>query len=362
MTELLNRFGIQDRLQFAIAAGVISLMLLTTLGGSGGATPVFFIYRTLLLLITILCIVACRHQQLRIAPALLAAVYVALALMLISMLRARGSHFDGFYLWYKHAFFLAAFLGLAGIAVHNLSLESNATAVVVLNVIHLVPILCDTTSLRVSPQTTNYLARPLMGLAATMSVAVFDSPYQNRSGCYCSLISASPPFAAQRLVAGMMLVTCAVRAGSRIPPGVDCHRCCRIIASCRQPLRCRSSRYGWLIRTTTLAQMCGVGASCHFREPAVGWIRQYANESKRFTFPVNADVVGTTSASANGTFRISTACGGERNSRYPPVVIGAGLSSLPRMAACENGFAGESYFSRGGNTDGNRCRIPCTGG
>src|SRR5439155_26513656 len=113
MSEMLNRLGIQTRLQFAVAACVISLVIVTTLGGSGGATPVFFIYRSLLLVFTILCIAGCRDEELRIAPVLLAAVAVALALMLISMLRVFGSHFEGFYLWYKHAFFIAAFLALA---------------------------------------------------------------------------------------------------------------------------------------------------------------------------------------------------------------------------------------------------------
>src|SRR5947208_3314602 len=113
MTEILNRFGIQTRLQFAIVACVISLVIVTTLGGSGGATPVFFIYRTLLLVIAILCIAGCRGEELRIAPVLLAAVAVGLTLMLVSMLRVFGSHFEGFYLWYKHAFFIAAFLALA---------------------------------------------------------------------------------------------------------------------------------------------------------------------------------------------------------------------------------------------------------
>src|SRR5262245_65186536 len=113
MSELLNRLKIQNRLQLAITTCVILLIVITTLGGSGGATPVFFIYRTLLLMITILCVVACRNQELRIAPALLGAVYVGLALMFVSVLRIRGSHFEGFYLWYKYALFLAAFLALA---------------------------------------------------------------------------------------------------------------------------------------------------------------------------------------------------------------------------------------------------------
>jgi hypothetical protein len=224
MTELLNRFE-SDRLQFAIAAGVISLILLTTLGGSGGATPVFFIYRTLLLLITILCIVACRHQQLRIAPALLAAVYVALALMLISMLRIRGSHFEGFYLWYKHAFFMAAFLGLAWYS-RSQPFRWKATiltAVVVLNVIHLVPDLVRYNQPfgGFSTNNVNYFGTFLLtGLAATMSVAVFGFPVRIRiaAGATALIFSASPRrgLAARRLRRHDARNLCRPR-GSRIP-------------------------------------------------------------------------------------------------------------------------------------------------
>src|ERR1051325_10752425 len=112
MTEVLNRFGIQTRLQLGIMLCVISLLVITTLGGSGGATWVFFSYRTLLLVITGLCVIGCRNEEWRISPPFLAAVCLSLGLMFISVLRIPGSHFDGFYLWYKHALFAAAFLAL----------------------------------------------------------------------------------------------------------------------------------------------------------------------------------------------------------------------------------------------------------
>src|ERR1051325_8893240 len=101
MNEILTKFGIETRVQFAIAVCVISLVIVTTVGGSGGTTPVFFIFRSLLLAITILCVVACRNEELRIAPLLLAAVAVALALMLVSMLRGFGCQLEGVYVWFK---------------------------------------------------------------------------------------------------------------------------------------------------------------------------------------------------------------------------------------------------------------------
>src|SRR5437667_5407131 len=181
MTEVLNRPAIQNGLRLAITACVISLIVITTLGGSGGATPVFFIYRTLLLAITILCICGSRNEELRIAPAVLAAVYVALALMLVSMLRIDGSHFEGFYLWYKHAFFIAGFLALAWYS-RSQPFRWKATiltAVVVLNVIHLVPDLVryNQPFAGFSTNNVNYFGTFLLtGLAATMSVAVFGFP------------------------------------------------------------------------------------------------------------------------------------------------------------------------------------------
>ena len=306
MTELLNRLGIQDRLQFAIAACVISLLLLTTLGGSGGATPVFFIYRTLLILITILCIVACRNQQLRIAPALLAAVYVALALMLISMLRIRGSHFDGFYLWYKHAFFLAAFLGLAWYS-RSQPFRWKATiltAVVVLNVIHLVPDLVRYNQPfgGFSTNNVNYFGTFLLtGLAATMSVAVFGFPGRIRiaAGATAALIFFGITQTWSRgatLAAGMMLATCAVRAGSRIPRRVWIITAvvALVVIAVASPYMMvkfldtgRHDPYNYARTDVWRGALLVISGN-----PLLGvGLGQYANESKRFTFPVNADVV-----------------------------------------------------------------------
>src|SRR5215467_2478285 len=78
---MLSRLGIETRLQLAMTLCVMALIIVTTLGGSGGAPWAFFTYRTLLLV--------------------------------IGVLRIQGSHFEGLYLWYKYAFFTCAFLGLA---------------------------------------------------------------------------------------------------------------------------------------------------------------------------------------------------------------------------------------------------------
>src|SRR6185295_16944699 len=161
----------------------------------GGATPVFFIYRTLLLAITILCIIGCRTSDRRIAPSIIAMTGVALALMLISFLRLPGSHFEGFYLWYKHAFFIAAFLTLAWYS-RSQPFRWKATilaAVVILNVGHLLPDLVryNQPFSGFSTNNVNYFGTFLLtGLAATMSVAVFGSSRGIRiaAGCAAALI------------------------------------------------------------------------------------------------------------------------------------------------------------------------------
>ena len=272
MSELLNRLGIQNRLQLAITTCVISLIVITTLGGSGGATPVFFIYRTLLLLITILCIVACRNQELRIAPALLASRRtLALALMLVSMLRIRGSHFEGFYLWYKHAFFIAAFLALAWYS-RSQPFRWKATiltAVVVLNVVHLVPDLVRYNQPfgGFSTNNVNYFGTFLLtGLAVAMSVAVFGSLGRVRiaAGATAALIFFG---ITQTWSRGATLAAghdardlCRPRRQSHTAPGMGCHRCSRFDRCCgREPLH--DGRSFWIpaatIRTTTPAPMCG---------------------------------------------------------------------------------------------------------
>src|SRR5688572_5664402 len=96
VTAMLSRLGIETPLQFAIAVCVIALVVVTTLGGSGGAAWVFLVYRTLLPLIAILCAIGVRRADLRICPLFVACVGVLIALMLVSVLRIEGSHFEGF--------------------------------------------------------------------------------------------------------------------------------------------------------------------------------------------------------------------------------------------------------------------------
>ena len=110
---MLSRLGIETRLQLAMTLCVMALLIVTTLGGSGGAPWVFFTYRTLLLVIAVLGAIGSWRTDQQISPLFLGGTIVVLASMLIGVLRIQGSHFEGLYLWYKYAFFTCAFLGLA---------------------------------------------------------------------------------------------------------------------------------------------------------------------------------------------------------------------------------------------------------
>ena len=113
MCGVLVRLGIETRLQLAITICIIALLTATTLGSSGSATWVFILYRTLLPTITVLSVIGCWNQDTRLCRVYLACTSVLFGLMLVSVLRIQGSHFDGFYLWFKYVFFAAAFLPLA---------------------------------------------------------------------------------------------------------------------------------------------------------------------------------------------------------------------------------------------------------
>ncbi len=306
MSKVLDRLGIQNRLQLAIAACVILLVVITTLGGSGGAAWVFFIYRTLLLAITILCIVGCRNEELRIAPAVVRAVCVGLAVMFVSVLQIDGSHFEGFYLWYKHVLFITAFLALAWYS-RSQTFRWKATilsAVVLVNVIHLIPdvVRYNQPFAGFSANNVNYFGTFLLtGLAATMSVAVFGFPARVRiaAGCGAALIFFGITQTWSRgatLAAALMLATCAVRAGSRIPRRVWIVTGLLgfVVIAVASPYMMvkffdtgQHDPYNYARTDVWRGALLVISGN-----PLLGvGLGQYVNASKRFTFPINADVV-----------------------------------------------------------------------
>ena len=113
---MLKKLGIDNRLQLSITLCVIALIITTTLGNSGGAPQIFFIYRTLLFCIAILTAIGSHDKDWEISRVFISGVAILFFLMLVSLLRIPGSHFDGFYLWYRYAFFACAFINFANYA------------------------------------------------------------------------------------------------------------------------------------------------------------------------------------------------------------------------------------------------------
>lgn len=230
VSAVLNRLGIESRLQLAVTICVLTLLTATTLGNSGGAPWVFFTYRTSLLLIGMLCAIGSRGEDRRIAPWFLAGAGVVLALMLISVLRIQGSHFEGLYLWYKYAFFAAAFLGLAKYSRYRPSRWKALLlgAIPVIGIAHLLPDLISRAGRAVgfSHNNSDYFGTFLLiGLGATIAVAVFSSDIAWR------VIAASSAFLilfgifktlsrGATLAAAAMLILMAIRSRGRIPRAV----------------------------------------------------------------------------------------------------------------------------------------------
>jgi len=224
---VLNKLGIETPLQFVIALCVIALVVVTTLGNSGGAPPVFFIYRTLLIVITILCVLGCRRADTQISRWFLALTVVVITLMWISVLRIQGSHFEGLYLWYRHTFFICMLLALA----HYSRYQSAAWkglllgSVVVTNVVHLIPDLLTNQKpvLGFSRNNGDYFATYLLiGVAASLALVVFGTRRNFRIAAAVSAaflmfgIVQTDSRGATLAVLAMVAIT-AVRAGDRIP-------------------------------------------------------------------------------------------------------------------------------------------------
>jgi len=224
---MLHRLGIETRIQLAITLCVISLVIVTTLGGSGGAPWVFFTYRTLLVVIAILGAAGARHADLRISRIFLGCSVLVIGLMLISVLRIRGSHFEGFYLWYKHLFFACAFLSLANYARWQSARWRGLLlgSVVAVNLGYLLPDLIFNHGqvIGFSNNNANYFATFLLiGLAGSMAVAVFAiiPAWRAAAAVSAALILFGIVKTASRggtLAAVAAIVVIAIRARGRIP-------------------------------------------------------------------------------------------------------------------------------------------------
>ena len=227
MCGVLVRLGIETRLQLAITICIIALVIATTLGGSGSATWVFILYRTLLPAITVLSVIGCWNQDTRLCRVYLACTSVLFGLMLVSVLRIQGSHFDGFYLWFKYVFFAAAFLPLA----HYTRYQSARWKALLLGmvvgiaIVYLVPDLLwkhDQVA-GFSRTNANYFGTYLLiGLAGTTAGAIFgtSTPWRIIAGAAAVLIGLGVIKTGSRgatVAMAAMIVLIAIRTRDRIP-------------------------------------------------------------------------------------------------------------------------------------------------
>jgi hypothetical protein len=224
---VLRALGIETHLQLAITLCVIALVVVTTLGGSGGATWVFFTYRSLLVAIAILAAIGSRHADLRICRVFLATTGVLFGLMLVSLLRIPGSHFEAYYLWSKYAFFAIAFINLANYSRYQSARWRGvlAGAIVIVNLAHLLPDLIRNRAQAIgfSANNPNYFATFLLiGLAVSIAAAAFAVELRWRAAaamCGTVLLFGVVKTSSRgaTLAAIAMIVVAAFRARGRIP-------------------------------------------------------------------------------------------------------------------------------------------------
>ena len=223
---MLQKFGIDGPLQLAITACVIALIITTTLGTSGGATPIFFIYRTLLLGTGILCAIGSQRSDWRISRPFILLLTILLLLMLVSVLRIPGSHFEGFYLWYRYVFFAFAFINFANYARYQ-SARWKALllgTVIIVGSAYLVPDLIRRHdrvygfSLINGDYFATYL---LIGVAASLAGAIYAVNPKSRFLCAAAgLLAFGIIRTASRgaiLAAIAIFLVAAIRARERIP-------------------------------------------------------------------------------------------------------------------------------------------------
>jgi O-antigen ligase len=305
---VLKRLGIETietPLQLALTACLVLLVIVTTLGGSGGAPWVFFTYRTSLVAIAVLSALGSWNADLRICRVFLACTAVLFSLMLISLLRIPGSHFEAYYLWTKYAFFAAAFLNLANYARYQSARWRGLilATVVAVNLAHLLPdlVLNRTQVIGFSTNNPNYFATFLLvGLAISIAAAAFATEISWRAAAgitgavlVLGIVKTSSRGGTLAMIA--MIVVAAIRARGRIPRQVwlAVGLGCLLAAVLASPYmihkfvdRGESDPYNYA-RTEIWRSSLQVIA----QHPVLGvGFGQFFHISKRFTLPVDGTV------------------------------------------------------------------------
>jgi len=300
---VLKTLGIESRLQLAITICVLALVLVTPIE-SGAAPVVVLVYRSLLLAITILCGIGSWRQDLRISRVYLTLLGLALFLALISVSRIQGSHFEGLFLWYRLAFFIAGFLALAHYNKYQSARWKELLLGIVLagNIIYLIAgLVTNHRPVASFSNNPNYFATfMLTGTAASLAVAVFGTrpAWRIAAGASAVFLLFGITQTDSRggvLAAGLVVLVAAIRGGSRIPRHVWmlialAGLVTMLVASpylIRKFVdRGESDPYNYA-RTTIWMDAVKVIAE----NPILGvGFGQFMNASKRFAFPVQGVV------------------------------------------------------------------------
>jgi O-antigen ligase len=223
---MLRKIGIESWLQFGITICVVLLIVVPTLN-EPSAAAVFFSYRTLLVIISILTVIGSRRNAETISFSFLGLLSGWAILSIISIAGIPGSHFDALSIFYRHLLFFVAFLCLAH---YNRSLSARwkgsvLVVVVALNLAHLLPALIreHRPVAGFSAYNPNYFGTFLLiGLAAAVAVAAFGVHRAWRIAAAASalvlffgIVQTSSRGA---LLAAVAIVGLgAIRAGNRIP-------------------------------------------------------------------------------------------------------------------------------------------------
>jgi O-antigen ligase len=111
---MFKRLGIVDSLDGVIFLSLILLVAITPLGSEATHPIVLGLYRTLLILILLASTIRTRQSDLpQVCFLFLGASTIVLLAMYGSVVLRSGAHFEGIYVFYKNALFLAAFISLA---------------------------------------------------------------------------------------------------------------------------------------------------------------------------------------------------------------------------------------------------------
>src|SRR4051812_21049373 len=106
---MLQRLGIHSRLDLIVFLSLALLVAISPLGNEATHPIVLGIYRTLLLILTIVAAWRTRRYGLpQVAIPFLGAAGLVLFAMLASVMLRSGSHFEGIYNFYQNALFFAA--------------------------------------------------------------------------------------------------------------------------------------------------------------------------------------------------------------------------------------------------------------